>query len=131
MSKSTNAMKQQIRAVLCQLRYDPNVWTIKTPVAIVKDMTVRKAPRFLGLVYSPMRTGPSVALIPIETPWRNLATRREATLEAVRTHTHPTIMGVMLTRFAVLLPYLAIMVGAMKLPATRAKPRIEAGIERM
>lgn len=122
-------MKQQVRAVFCQLRKDPKEWTINTPVAIVKDMTVRKAPRFFGLVYSPMRTGPSVALMPMETPCRNLATRREATLDAVNTHTHPTIMGVMLTKLAVLLPYLAINVGAMKLPATRANPRIEAGTE--
>lgn len=46
---------------------------------------------------------------------------------AVMMQNQPTIMGAMLTRLAVFRPYLAMIVGMMKLPATSAKPRIEAG----
>ena len=42
------------------------------PKPWVRDTVVRKAPRFLGLVYSPMRTDRNVNSIPAEIPDNNL-----------------------------------------------------------
>lgn len=98
-------------------------------MAIVKDIAVRKAPLFFGLVYSPIRTGPSEELIPMARPWRNLAMRSIVILVARMMQNQPIIMGAKLARLAVLLPYLAIIVGTMKMPATRANPRIAAEIK--
>lgn len=53
---------------------------------------------------------------------------RAVMLVAVRMQNQPTIKGNMLARLAVRRPYFAIIVGTMKLPATRANPRIEAEI---
>lgn len=63
----------------------------------------------------------------MDIPCKNLATRSDGMLFAERMQNQPTSRGRMEIRLAVLRPYLAIIVGTMKLPATRANPRIEAG----
>lgn len=60
--------KRQTRTVLRQLKIDPTRWTKKTPKPWVRDMVVRKAPLFFGLVYSPMRVERRVSIMPTDKP---------------------------------------------------------------
>lgn len=51
-------------------------------------------------------------------------------LLAVIMQNQPAMTGIKLAMLAVLLPYLAMTVGTIKLPVTSAKPRIDAGMKK-
>lgn len=59
-------------AVVFQGRKEPKRWTRKMPKAWARVTVVRKAPRFLGLVYSPIRTERRGDSMPCEMPHRTL-----------------------------------------------------------
>lgn len=65
--------------------------------------------------------------MPMEKPWRNLATSRVAMLSAVMMQSQPAMTMTMLARLAARRPRPDITEGTTKLPATSAKPRIAAG----
>lgn len=71
-----NEKKTQIRAVFCQLMKDPMRCTKKMPKDWARETVVRKAPRFLGLVYSPIKTERSGRNKPNDRPWRTLPITR-------------------------------------------------------
>lgn len=80
MAKLSVGKIMQMMAVVFQLRREPMRWTKKIPNAWARDTVVKKAPLFLGLVYSPIRTerrGDSMpndkphSILPMNIAWKN------------------------------------------------------------
>lgn len=102
------------------------MWINKTPVPIDMDMHMRKTPLFLGLEYSPMRSGHSVPAMPAAMPWRDLAARSRGRLLERAMLVHPPMERMMLMMFPIFLPNLPMMKGMVRLPNTKVIAGIDA-----
>lgn len=125
-----NVVKEHISAQCCQLKYVPNAWQNRTPIVSDKDTLVKNIPLFFGSVISPIIIEPRGPSIPIATPWRNLAVIRPPTLLTRRSRYQPTRTGKMVRRWDFFLPMRSRIAVTMKFPPMRAKPTIDAEIEK-
>lgn len=100
--------------------------TKNIPNAWVNDIVVRKAPRFLGLAYSPIRTERSGDSIPMDNPWSILPRSSSSKLVANIVVNHPTRTGIVTTKWANLRPNRLMMGEVMKLPTSCVIPNTAA-----
>lgn len=123
-------MKEQAKAVHCQLRTEPIACTNSTPIVNDREIMVRKAPLFLGLVISAIMIEPNGPSNPIEMPCRNLADIMPATFVDISRTNHPVRIGKTVNRWDFFLPNLSITGVIIILPMMRANPIMDAEKEK-